>query len=187
MFFPGDSDFTWENYSSLPYPYVINAFTNGSNLYRESMHDRERPIALATSLIANKGRDPKKSKTLSYLDMSFYKPIDQEGAVDYYYGSAMMQLAKRKLLPSWTLFCFKEVTANAASDYIPEMCALIAEDAILLHPVQHGHIWEGMLIAQESASEQRRVFKSETGVQVTLTVPHVHTKIVCEEDARLIG
>ena len=171
----------------MPYPYVVNAFVMGSKLYQESLHDLERPIALNSSLFANSSRDQKRGKPFGYLDMSFYKPSDQDGVVDYYYGSAMMRLAKQRKLPGWALFCFKEVTANASADYIPETCALIAEDAMLLHPVQRGGSWEGMLIAQESASGSRRTFVSENGLIVSLVVPDVHTKVVCEEGVTLFS
>lgn len=181
MFFPGDPEFTWENYAQLPYPYVVNAYQNGHILNQERLHDLERPTALLTALTSNKGKDPRKNKLNTYLDMSFYKPRDTEASVDAAYGSAMLEMAKRGMLPSWTLFCFKEVTASADSSYKPETLALVAEDAVLLHPQQTPSGWEGMLIARESASLQEREFVSDTGQTVVLTVPLVHTKVICEE------
>ena len=186
-FFPGDPEFTWEKYSSLPYPYVVNAFMAGSKLYQERMHDLERPTALVSSILSNQNRDPKKSKVATFEDMSFYKPVDHHSRADGAYGSAMMAMVKRGTLPSWALFCFKGVTATADPDYTPAVCALVAEDAILLHPTEVDGSWEGMLIAQESASRQRRTFTSETGISVSLVVPHIHTKVICEENTTLFS
>ena len=186
MFYPGDSDFTWENYSSLPYSYVIVAYVRGSALYRENMHDAERPVAMVSALLANQNRDPKKSKKpLGWEDFAFYKPRIGSDTVNYVYGSSMLKLVKAGKLPSWALFCFKELTATASEAYVPACAALIAEDALLLHPTQDGDCWSGMLIAQESASEQERVFTGEDGTIARLTVPHVYTKFICEEGVTL--
>lgn len=187
MFFPGDQEFTWERYSSLPYPYVINAFAAGSRLYQERMHDMERPTALVASILSNQNRDPKKGKAVTFEDMSFYKPRDHYSRADGAYGSAMLKMVERGTLPSWALFCFKGVTAAADLEYVPKTCALVAEDAILLHPVEKNGTWEGMLIAQESASMQRREFVSDDGRRVSLAVPRVGTKVICEEGVTLFS
>lgn len=179
--YPGDSDFSWENYSSLPYNYVVVAYVRGTALYREKMHDFERPTAMVSSLLANQSRDMKKSKKpLGWEDFSFYKPQLGSEGVSYVYGSSMLKLVKARALPSWALFCFKEVTASASDAYEPACAALIAEDALLLHPIQDGNGWSGMLIAQESASDQERVFRGEDGTVVKLTVPYIPTKVVCQ-------
>ena len=116
MFFPGDPDFTWENYSSLPYSYVVAAYTQGSNLYRERLHDAERPTALNSSLLANRDRDPKKTKAYKWSDFAFYKPAVGGGVASFVYGTAMLSLIKARRLPSWALFCFKEVSAQSISN-----------------------------------------------------------------------
>ena len=181
-FYPGDPDFTFERYSSLPYSYVLLAYIKGSDLYRERMHDLERPTAMISSILANQNRDPKKSgKPLNFLDFSFYKPRHGENSANYVYGSAMLKMAKERRLPAWALFCFKEVVSSASQSYKPEVCALVAEDAMLLHPVKTPEGWEGMLIAVESASDKVRMFTDDKGRKHTLTVPHVHTKAICEE------
>lgn len=152
-------------------------------MHRESLHDMERPIAMNTALQANSQRDPKKQKkAYTYEDFSFYKPMDMGSNADYVYGSAMIEMAKRGRLPAWALFCFKEVTANASPGYKPATCAFIAEDAMLLHPNRVGDGWEGMLIACESASEKTRKFVDDHGTEYWLTVPHIHTKYIAEED-----
>jgi len=145
------------------------------------MHDLERPTALSATFLANKGRDPKKNKMINYLDLSFYKPRNGSDGADAVYGSAMMTMAKRRTLPSWALFCFKDVTSGASSDYVPEVCAFVAKDAMLLHPIKVDGGWEGMLIALESASEQKRTFVADNGEEYELFVPLVHTKAIAEE------
>lgn len=184
--FPGDPDFTWEHFSSLPYPYVVSAFVRGSALYRERLHDNERPTAMVSALLANQNRDPKKTKKpYNWEDYSFYRAKQGGQTANYVYGSAMLEMAKRRTLPPWALFCFKEVTESASRDYVPQNCALVAQDAMLLHPVRSGNGWEGMLIALESASEQQRCFTADDGTKIRLTVPHVHTKAIAEEDVIL--
>lgn len=99
----------------------------------------------------------------------------------------MMILAEKGLLPHWCLFCFKEVTTHHDPDYKPNILALIASDAILIHPVKNGSAYEGLLIALETASEQRRVFTSEKGQTVTLKVPNVNAKVIAQEGVTLFS
>jgi len=144
-------------------------------------------VAMVSALLANQNRDPKKNKKPpGWEDFSFYKPRLGGNSANYVYGSAMLEMAKRRTLPSWALFCFKEVTETASSAYTPTMCAFVAEDAMLLHPVRKGEGWEGMLIAMESASEQPRVFVDDDGNRHHLHVPYIHTKAVAQEDVVLI-
>jgi len=149
------------------------------------MHDGERPVAMVSAILANQNLDPKKGQPKSYEDFSFYKPRQGSSGADYVYGSAMMKLAKLRLLPSWSLFCFKGVTASASPAYDPETAAFMAEDAILLHPRKNGDGWEGMLIARETASLSTRTFVDDHGNTFSLKVPHIHTKVVCEEGVTL--
>ena len=98
----------------------------------------------------------------------------------------MLALAKKGLLPSWTLFCFKEVTANADPEYSPNTLAFISDDAILIHPVRTELGYKGLLIAQESASGLvREMTNPETGEVFRLRMPPVHTKIIAEEGAEI--
>lgn len=180
--FPGDPEFTAATYSELPYPYVLSAVEQGVEQYKKKLHDQERPTALFSALYLNSKKDPKKkSKPLTYLDFSFYKPISGGEAPLSHNGAAYLELIKRKLLPSWALFCFKAVSSGASNDYIPERVALIADDAILLHPRRTGKAFEGMLIAQESASNQFRTFVSTEGDTIRLRVPCIDTKVVARE------
>lgn len=186
MLFPGDPEFTLENYGELPYHYPIIAVKEGLLLRRETLNDMERPTAMVTAMLANQNRDPKKNKKpFSYEDFCFYKPMDDENTPAYVYGSSMLAALNMGLLPSWALFCFKEVTASASREYVPAVPLLFAEDAILLHPKRVEGGWYGMLIAQESASNRRVTFSDPDGKLFHLQVPTVHTKVICQEESVL--
>lgn len=146
------------------------------------MHDAERPIALLSSLFANSNRDPKKRKTpFNYLDYSFYKPVDAGEKPSGQYGAAFIELVRLGLAPAWTLFCYKEMAAGADPNLPVGEPALISEDAVLLYPAPVGNGYSGLLIARESAGNQRRKFISTKGVEVTLSVPYIETKVVARE------
>ena len=131
---------------------------------------------------ANSNRDrKKKAEPYNYLDFSFYKPRNNEDSPEGYYGASYLDLLRRRLLPSWALFCYQAMSDAADPSYIPGEPALIAGDAILLHPMKKGNGYEGLLIALESAGDQVRTFVSTKGVEVVLSVPYVETKAVARE------
>jgi len=135
------------------------------------------------ALFANSKRDPKKQqKPLSYLDFSFYRPRDDGETPSGANGSAYMELVKTKKLPPWALFCFKELSASAIDGYVPDTVAFIAEDAILLAPSKEGKGYRGLLIAMESAGDQRRSFRSTGGEELILHVPYLETKFEAREN-----
>jgi len=165
---------------------VVEAYSRGLEGYSRRLHDSERPIALLTSTIANQNRDVKKRKMpFSYEDFSFYKPRNAENMPNYVYGSAMIALAASGRLPTWAMFCYKDLASTAKESYKPAIAAFIGEDAILLHPRKVAGGWEGMLIAMESASEKRRTLKNDYGVSITVTIPTINTKVVAIEDVTL--
>ena len=88
-------------------------------------------------------------------------------------------------MPTWALFCFNGLVAGADKSYEPETCAFIAEDAMLLHPMSTSEGWLGLLIAQESASGERRTFMDDHGQSFELTVPNIYTKVIAEEGVTL--
>lgn len=98
-----------------------------------------------------------------------------------------MILAEKKLLPNWCLFCFKEVTTHYDPEYKPNILALIADDAILIHPIRKKNTYKGLLIALETASGQPRLFTSESGETVTLKLPKIDAKVIAEEDVTLFS
>lgn len=184
--FPGDAEFTAENYSSLSWGYVVSAVRRALDMRHKDLHAQERPTAMLSSLFANSNRDPKKSqKGYSYLDFSFYKPLQNEDVPQSHYGSAYSELIKKGRLPSWALFCFKSLMSSVDEGYVPPEAAFISEDAILLHPERIDGGWRGLLIAMESASDQRRAFEMTNGEIIHLTVPYIHTKLVAQENAIL--
>ena len=135
---------------------------------------------------ANQNRDKKKQpQGYTYLDFSFYKPQDSGERPDGHNGAAYLELIRLNLLPSWALFCYKELAPSASVDYIPGEPALIAEDAILLHPEQKPGGYSGLLIAMESAGDQVRTFTSTKGTEVVLRVPFIETKVVARENELL--
>lgn len=135
---------------------------------------------------ANSNRDRKKqSQPYSYLDFSFYKPQDAGETPDGHNGAAYLELLRLRLLPSWALFCYKELASSASPGYVPGEPALIAEDAILLHPERRPGGYTGLLIAMESASDQTRRFVTTKGAEVVLRVPYIETKFVARENELL--
>lgn len=143
----------------------------------------ERPIALQTSVIANQNRDPKKKREpYKWTDFAMYNTQKAENQADSHYGAAMLQLIKQKRMPSWALFCYKDLSVSADETYIPEEAGFIAKDAILLHPLKQAGGYKGLLIAMESASNQSRVFVDSKGNHITLKVPTIETKLVARED-----
>lgn len=180
--FPGDPDFSFERYPELPYQYVLLAIEKGSEARQRQLHDAERPIALNTTVLAAQNRDPKKGKAPVYTDFCFYKPTNDGERPDAAYGSAYMTLIKGKRLPPWALFCYRDLAPTAVDGYEPLECALIAEDALLLHPVKVGrNSYQGLLLAKESASDRLLTFKDDKGASVNLRVPHVGTKLIAQE------
>lgn len=175
-----------DNYAQLPWGYVVSAVNRGLKIYHQRLHDQERPIALLSSMQANQNRDKKKQpKAYTYLDFSFYKPQHDGETPDGHNGAAYLELIRLKLLPSWALFCFKEIAAAAAPGYVPGEPGLIAEDAVLLHPEARPDGYVGLLIAAESASDQLRTFTSTKGVEITLRVPYVDSKFIARENELL--
>lgn len=180
-------DFSYSNYWTLPYHYVVVAVDKVSQTKQQELHEQERPVALLSSLMANSGRDPKKKKEpYSMEDFCLYKPTNSEDVPDYYYGSAAIQALERGLLPNWALFCFKALAASASDAYKPQNAIMHATDAILLHPTKvPGGSWTGMMIAQESCSGKPRLFTTEGGDQIWLRMPKISTKVVAEEGVTL--
>ena len=167
---------------------MFNAVVRGNKARRWHLYDYERPIAQQSALLANQQRDPKKQqKPFSMDDFAIYKPIDADGTPSGAYGSAMVALVKAKRCPPWALFCYKQLSQAANPDYIPAQAALVADQAVLLHPIKTPDGYKGLLIATEAASDKRLVFRSMEGQQVTLNVPTIPTKVIAEEDVVLLS
>ena len=149
-------------------------------------HQLEKPTALLASMQANQGRDPKKRKTAYKMDDFFlFQPIEEADSASARYGSAAMKMIEDGIYPSWALFCFQDLTAQA-DGHPPHLLALISKDAILLGPLEQGDgSFRGLLIAEESAGGEARNFTSPCGLSVRLRVPHVPTKTIAREGVAL--
>ena len=152
------------------------------------MHENETPIASLAALQANAKRDVKKRKEPYTLEQfCLYKPKEEKNLPRYVYGSAAIKAIDEGLYPSWALFCFKALAESAQASYVPGNAIAVAEDAIILHPVVEQDGVRGLLIAQESAGGQKRVFTDSKGVTYMLNVPPIGTKIEAAENVKLFN
>ena len=146
----------------------------------------EAPIALQTSVLANINRDPKRQKTPYKLtDYCLYASKRDLNLPGGSYGAAAVKAIQQGRYPSWALFCYKELANNVRQGYEPKIAALVAHDAIILHPQNTLDGVKGMLIACESASLTSRTFTDDNGAEVMLQLPEIPTKIVASEDITL--
>lgn len=183
--FPGDPEYSWDRFYQLPYEYVLKGFYKLLKMRRIELHELELPIALNTATYANSQRDPKsQKKPLAVLDFTFYQPTEGSGP-SAYYAACYMQLLKTKQLPLWALFCYKEIAQSEKGVSPGPVPALISEDAILIGPRETELGVTGLLIAQESASDQVRKFKDAAGNTQSLRIPVIESKVVAEEDVTL--
>jgi len=174
------------NYGDLSYGYVLNAVKQGVKCEREKLYQNELPIAQQTAMIANQNRDPKKKpEPYKHSDFSFFKhEVDGEKPSSHY-GSAALAMVREERFPSWALFCFKQLSEIADSSYVPAVAGFVSEDALLLHPVKTDNGYQGLLIARESAGNQKRDFIDDKGRKISLLVPSIKTKVAAEEDVIL--
>ncbi len=164
---------------------MLDAVTKSQKIYHRRLHEAEIPTALQTSVIANQNRDPKKQKPFGYEDFSVYKPKEDLDLPEGRYGAAMLEAIRLELIPSWALFCYKELASSAKPDYAPSNPILVSCDAVLLHPSPVPGGYEGLLIAREAAGNKCVLFKDCDGTEIRLNVPHVSTKVVALEDVTL--
>lgn len=150
-----------------------------------SLHERERPVSLLTSVIANANRDPKKKREgYSLNDFYLYEPRENKDLPKSNNGAAYMALVGMRLLPSWALTFYSEFS-TAQSGSPPPLLAFIGSDFILLAPVLKNGSYEGALIALESASDKVATATSPCGKTVTFILPTINAKIVAYEGASL--
>ena len=155
-------------------------------MQKEDLYQLELPTAQQTALIANQQRDPKKKvEPYKFTDFSFFKPVNSNERPSSQYGSAALAMIKAGTFPSWALFCFKQLSEMADPSYVPGVAGFVSEDALLLHPTKTEFGYQGLLIARESAGNQKREFMDEKGNKISLSVPPVHTKTIAEEDVIL--
>ena len=183
--FPGDPEFSRDSFHQLPYEYVLSAYHKHWGMNREDLHNRELPVALLTSVYANSQRNPKtQKKPFDLMDFCVFSDADAEDAPAQAAAAAYMKLASDGDLPSWALFCFKDMKYRAKGK-APALVALSGEDAILLAPEEINGSYFGLLIAAESASEQKRKLTLPSGRAVWVQLPKVNTKFIAEDGVEL--
>ena len=111
--------------------------------------------------------------------------MEQEGLHQSEMPVAQQSALIAGTFPSWALFCFKQLSDMADPSYVPGVAGFVSEDAVLLHPTKVDGGYKGLLIARESAGNQRRDFVDDKGLTISLTVPPVRTKTIAEEDITL--
>ena len=166
----------------MPSEYVYIAYKKVQDLKIAKLNNYEKPIAALTCLTANLNRG---KKTKPYIPEDFYvyrKPGDGNGP-NLRYSSSYMHLIENRQLPSWALFCYKDVASNSGGA-VPPVPALFSENAILLAPSRTQDGYQGMLIAREEAEGAQR-FTSPCGIDVELIVEGMPTKVVAVEGIEL--
>ena len=184
--YPGDSEFSLQNYHKLPYSYVILCVRNGIKEHKRRLHELERPTALLTSVFANTNRNPKsRKKPYDMTEFALYLSREDRNLPSGSYGAAALILANSGKFPTWALFCYKELVSGARQGYKPKIVAYMHEDAILLHPrhMQNGVM--GFLIAKREASNRILTLKDEHGDEIRLQMPEINAEVVAEEDITL--
>lgn len=182
--FPGDPEFTFNKYSELPSRYVLEALEQGTKQRQAQLHEEERPTALLTSILVNVNRNPKKSKVAKYEDYCFYMPLEARNLPSQEYGSAAMRLMAASEFPSWALFIYKDLK-DASGPVTPARLALRGKNAIILAPETAKETVKGMLIAQESASDQWVEMVDDDGHWWLVQIPALTGKIVAHEGVEM--
>jgi len=180
--FPGDIEFTFAEYSSLPFEYVLLAYENGVKNQNKHYHMAEVPTALLTSVLANCNRDSKKKREAYKMDDFFiYQAKEERNIPSSVFGAAAMELVRLNLFPVWGLFTYKDLKAGAGGP-APEILAYIGEDILVLAPNISNNELTGMLIITESAYGKERTITSPCGKSVKVVVPKYHGKVYAEEN-----
>lgn len=183
--YPGDNEFTFENYSSLPYQYVVDAYTHGIKNRQTYLHQLEAPTSLLSSLFANSNRDAKKQKTPYKMnDFFLYQPQEDQDSPEGASGAAAMKLVEQRKFPQWALTFFSDLK-NSASGEAPDLLAYTHEKAIVLAPVVDESFVRGMLIADEVVSEQIIEMRSNHGDILKLQMPKLSIRYTAQEGLAL--
>ena len=142
----------------------------------------ELPIARQTLWTAEINRDKeKRAEPWTLREMCFFWPEDDDGGgpsgPPAEAGSAAVALLALGLFPAWALGLIEPLLKAGDDQPTPARLALLAEDALLLAPMEAGGLtqragWGGLLIAEDTAAGQLRQFNSEDqAVTVWLRVP----------------
>lgn len=87
----------------------------------------------------------------------------------------MLTLCEQRQVPGFAMAFFDALATAGEGTPAPTPLALLAEDALLLAPVEHQDGWRGLLLAEDIAAGQVRTFRLADDPQrqrlVTLLVP----------------
>ncbi len=137
----------------------------------------ERPLANLTSWIANIHRDKEQRPEPWQMEdfCWFLPPKDQGGAAGppAAAGAAMLALCEAVQVPGFAMAFYDALATAGEGTPPPSLLALLADDALLLAPVEHQDGWRGLLLAEDTAAGQERTFRLADDSQqlVTLLVP----------------
>lgn len=182
---PGDDDFTPDNFGGLGVSYVRDAIVTGTILRRRELHDQELAVANLTALTANMNRDTKKVKTpYSVIDFCFFAGEEERNTPDAINAAAFMELHKRGELPRWALFVFPQMKGLASDCAPPEPLAALGDGVVLLAPqIRNGGV-EGLLLAtQEVSGKEVRV--TMNGEVRTASIPTFEEFVLARENVFL--
>jgi len=85
----------------------------------------------------------------------------------------MLALCEQRQAPGFAMAFYDSLATAGEGTPPPTPLALLAEDALLLAPVEHHDGWQGLLLAEDTAAGQVRTFRLADDPQqlVTLLVP----------------
>ena len=178
---PGDPQFSPENFGELPSHYVLKAIERGQELRRRELHEGEIGIANLTALTANLNRDPKKVRTAyKSSDFCFFATAGEKNEPDEINAAAYFELIEKKLLPSWALFVYSEMSKMKSSTPAPDPAALLGDGFVLLAPQPVNGGMEGLLIAEQRVSG--RVIDVKFGrMKLRVTAPEFSETLLARE------
>lgn len=150
---PGDPQFSVDQFGELSSTYVLRAIRKGHELRRRELHEQEMGVANLTALTANINRDAKKTKApFKPHDFCFFADATDGNDVDEINAAAYFALIESKQLPPWALFVFAEMKKVKSSLPAPEPVAAVGDGFILLAPSPANGGIEGLLMAEQRVS-----------------------------------
>ena len=105
----------------------------------------------------------------------FLPPKDQDAAEGppAAAGAAMLALCEAVQVPGFAMAFYDALATAGEGTPPPSLLALLADDALLLAPVEHQYGWRGLLLAEDTAAGKERTFTLADDPQrvMTLLVP----------------
>lgn len=164
----------------------MSAIRHLDKLTLDDLHNAERPVAYLAWQQAEMNRDSKKKKKPFQLEeFYFYADRSKLNLPEARFGAAMLRLIESRSFPTWALFVYKDLKARANDALPPELLCYSCDDAIILAPDMNNESISGMLIAQESCSNQWRTMQSPCGNTARVLLPEITAKVQAIEEASL--